>query len=230
MNKETRCINAIAPVRICDIGGWTDTWFAKNGAVLNLAVYPQVEVQIKTSKAENGKGMITINAENFGDSYIYSNSKSEDTEYYKHPLIEAAISSMVTTSDINVNYDISIYSSMPPGASTGTSAAVSVALIAAFDKLFCKLMTPYEIARHAHKIETDYLHLQCGVQDQFASACGGINFIQINNFPNAIIQPLQIATEMELELQNRLAVIYIGKPHQSSQIHEMVIKLLENNS
>ncbi|GAH00322.1 unnamed protein product, partial [marine sediment metagenome] len=27
-----------APVRICDIGGWTDTWFCPNGAVFNICV------------------------------------------------------------------------------------------------------------------------------------------------------------------------------------------------
>jgi len=26
--KRLRIVNAIAPIRICDLGGWTDTWFA----------------------------------------------------------------------------------------------------------------------------------------------------------------------------------------------------------
>ena len=40
---------AVAPIRICDIGGWTDTWFAGHGAIFNIAVYPYVEVQIRTT-------------------------------------------------------------------------------------------------------------------------------------------------------------------------------------
>ena len=40
-------INSVAPIRICDNGGWTDTWFAKYGKIFNIGVYPYVEVQIE---------------------------------------------------------------------------------------------------------------------------------------------------------------------------------------
>jgi len=33
-------VSAVAPIRICDIGGWTDTWFARRGTIFNIAVYP----------------------------------------------------------------------------------------------------------------------------------------------------------------------------------------------
>ena len=31
-------VKAVAPNRILDFGGWTDTWFARTGCVLNFAV------------------------------------------------------------------------------------------------------------------------------------------------------------------------------------------------
>ena len=34
-------ITASAPVRVCDNGGWTDTWFGGPGRVLNIAVSPE---------------------------------------------------------------------------------------------------------------------------------------------------------------------------------------------
>ncbi len=40
-------INSVAPIRICDNGGWTDTWFAGHGKIFNIGVYPYAEVQIK---------------------------------------------------------------------------------------------------------------------------------------------------------------------------------------
>jgi len=230
-DNNSRCVNAIAPIRICDIGGWTDTWFAKNGAVLNFAVYPQVEVQVNSKKSCNN-GSITINAENYGDKYVYKSVSSipnNEVDYFKHPLIEAAIDAMNIASGPDTDYDISIYSSAPPGASTGTSAAVSVALIGALDKLTSNRMTAHEIAMKAHSIETDYLHLQCGVQDQLSSAYGGINFIEMRGFPNAVVSPVKIPEQMWLELQNRIAVLYVGTPHKSSEIHQMVIESLENN-
>ena len=39
-----RVISSVAPIRIADLGGWTDTWFAKHGRVLNIVVYPYAEV------------------------------------------------------------------------------------------------------------------------------------------------------------------------------------------
>ena len=39
MNKyPLKTVDGAAPIRICDIGGCTDTWFAENGAVSNIAV------------------------------------------------------------------------------------------------------------------------------------------------------------------------------------------------
>ncbi len=42
-----RIVNSVAPIRICDNGGWTDTWFAGRGKIFNIGVYPYVEVQIE---------------------------------------------------------------------------------------------------------------------------------------------------------------------------------------
>ncbi|MBN2308629.1 MAG: GHMP kinase, partial [Candidatus Hydrogenedentes bacterium] len=64
-----RVINAMAPIRVCDLGGWTDTWFAETGAVLNIGVYPYAEVQIYVRHARARDPRITIHVENFGDRY-----------------------------------------------------------------------------------------------------------------------------------------------------------------
>ena len=37
---RNRIINSVAPIRICDNGGWTDTWFAEYGKIFNIGVYP----------------------------------------------------------------------------------------------------------------------------------------------------------------------------------------------
>ena len=44
--RPLRVINSAAPIRICDNGGWTDTWFAGHGAIFNIAVAPCAEVQL----------------------------------------------------------------------------------------------------------------------------------------------------------------------------------------
>jgi D-glycero-alpha-D-manno-heptose-7-phosphate kinase len=45
-DRPLRVINSAAPIRICDNGGWTDSWFAGHGKIFNLSVGPFVEVQV----------------------------------------------------------------------------------------------------------------------------------------------------------------------------------------
>jgi len=234
-------INAVAPIRICDIGGWTDTWFAIRGGVFNVSIYPYVEVQINVVDEENLKEKININVENYGDKYTFSpvrkvkgnlgeihNYRPTNSEFGKHPLIEAALDEIDFPKDKGLN--INIYSDAPPGASTGTSAAVSVALIGALSELSRGRLTAHEVAMLAHRIETDKLHLQCGVQDQLASAYGGINYIQIMDFPNSIVSPVNIPDNIWWEFEQRLCLVYLGKPHKSSEIHKLVIESLGKNA
>ena len=212
-----RKISAVAPIRICDIGGWTDTWFSGSGAIFNIAVYPYVEVQITLSDRKNDP-RFSINLENYRDSYTLD-GKIE--EYKKHPLIEAAIDLMDL--DEGHRLSINIFSDAPPGASTGTSAAVSVALIGALDALRPGRLTANEVAKLAHHVETEKLGLQCGIQDQLCSAYGGINYIQMSRFPDASVSPIQIPNSIWWELESRISLVYIGTPHNSSDIHKMVI-------
>ena len=66
---KTTIINAVAPTRICDVGGWTDTHFARSGAVFNIAVYPYFEIQIRSLHREQTYARVVINVENYGYSY-----------------------------------------------------------------------------------------------------------------------------------------------------------------
>jgi D-glycero-alpha-D-manno-heptose-7-phosphate kinase len=220
-----RIVNAIAPIRVCDVGGWTDTWFARHGAVFNIAVYPYVEVQVRVEDHAEGEERVTIAAENFGHTYAINPDR---VVYDKHPLIEAAIDVMRLPSTMALR--INIFSDAPPGASTGTSAAVSVALIGALDALVGGDLGPHEVAGLAHFIETKKLGLQCGIQDQLASAYGGINFIAMHEFPSSTVTPIRIPNPVWWELEHRLAVIYIGRPHSSSVLHTKVIEGLGDDA
>ena len=215
---RTTVINAVAPTRICDVGGWADTRFAGSGAVFNIAIYPYVEVQVHTVPPEQAEARLTVVAENFGDAYALDPGH---IVYDKHPLIEAAIKTMDLPQDTALR--INIFSNAPPGAAMGTSAAVSVALIGALDAVVKGRLTPHEIADLAHAIETRELGLECGVQDQLASVYGGINLIEVEAFPRARVSNIAIKDSSWWELEQRLLLAYVGKPHHSSEIHKMVI-------
>lgn len=218
-----RVINSVAPIRICDNGGWTDTWFAGYGKVFNIGVYPYVEVQIEVYPRHAQKDRIVLYAENYGERYVV---RPEVPGWDRHPLLEAAIEYMRIPEDVALQ--ISIYSEAPAGCSTGTSAAVSVALLGALDVLTPGRLTPHEVADAAHKVETELLKQQSGIQDQLCSAYGGINFIDMVDYPHASVSHIYVPNSIWWELERRLVLVFVGKSHSSSQVHEKVIRELED--
>jgi D-glycero-alpha-D-manno-heptose-7-phosphate kinase len=134
--KSLRIINSVAPIRICDSGGRTDT-----------------------------------------------------------RLLEVAIEKMGIPEDFS--FEVNIFSEAPAGASTGTSAEVTVALIGGLDSLTTGRLTPHETAYMAHSIETDMLKQQCGIQDQLCSAYGGINHIEMFKQPHAAVSPIFVPNSIQ---------------------------------
>lgn len=220
--QPLRVINSVAPIRICDNGGWTDTWFSGHGEIFNIGVYPYVEVQIAVYPLDKRPHQITLYAENYGDRYPIL---PHHHEWDRHPLLEAAIDMMGVPDDIALH--ITVFSEVPAGCSTGTSASLTVALIGALDRLTPGRMTPHEVAYAAHRVETDRLGLQSGIQDQLCAAFGGVNFIEMFEYPHASVSQIQVSNAIWWELERRLLLIFLGKAHESSAVHEQVIHRFE---
>lgn len=220
--NATRIINALAPLRVCDNGGWTDTWFAEHGEIFNIAVHPCVEVQIEVRPRGSGDEHIVVFAENYNERFAVEPGAG----WHHHPLIEASIERMGVPDDLSIA--ITIFSQVPAGASTGTSAAVSVALLGALSELTGAGLSARQIAYEAHAVETDMLRRQSGIQDQLCAALGGINVIRMDRYPHATVESLSLPDATWWELNRRLVLIFLGRTHDSSAIHRMVIRDLEN--
>ncbi len=223
--KPLRIINSAAPIRICDNGGWTDTWFAGHGRIFNIGVYPIVEVQMEVFRRDEVEQRIVINAENFGERYALGSGSGEG-ERDRHPLLEATIDRMEIPEEYA--FEVTIFSEAPSGAGTGTSAAVTVALVGALDCLTAGRLSLHEVAYTAHAVETEMLGLQSGIQDQLCSTFGGVNYIEMQRYPHATVSRIQVPDFIWWELERRLALVYLGRSHYSSRIHEQVIRGLED--
>lgn len=221
--SPTLYINASAPLRICDIGGWTDTWFAGHGQVFNIAVMPCAEVQIAVYPKSGLPYPIILNVLDFDDRYPYT----PGAPWERHPLLEATISLLPPPTGCSI--EISLHCAAPSGASIGTSAAVCVAMLGALAALVHQPMSVHQIAYAAHRVETELLGQQSGIQDQLCSAYGGVNTIEVFDYPQASVRQVPVADQLSWELERRLALIYLGKSHQSSQVHQMVIANLERS-
>ena len=212
---QRRQIIATAPIRICDVGGWTDTWFAGHGAVCSLAVNPGVTVRIQLSARRSERQVIILDVQNYGETLRYPD------ETVRHPLLHAALA--CNPLPMHYDADICIHSEIPPGCSAGTSAAVSVALIGALRAAHGINESPERLAQAAHALETEELRQQSGIQDQIAAAYGGCVHITMPHYPTSSVRSVELRRETADALQNQLLLYYIGTPHLSTHIHQQVI-------
>src|SRR5260370_3811217 len=160
-------IKAAVAVRICDNGGWTDTWFGGPGRVLNIAVTPGVEVSIRSIPGPDG---VVLDVETFGDRYRIVPGASRVA---RHPLVEAAVDAFPPPEDLGV--EVTVRSVVPAGCGAGTSAAVAVALLGGLAAVRAEHLSIRGVAYAAHRLEVEVLGGASGIQDQLSAAFGGIN-------------------------------------------------------
>jgi D-glycero-alpha-D-manno-heptose-7-phosphate kinase len=211
-------ITVTAPVRIADVGGWTDTWFAATGAVCNIAVGPAVKVLIDTVEATERSGTAEAPMLRLPDFGVVRQLNPEGLSAVAgaHPVLGEILRRHL---DASVSA-ITIQSSVPPGSSLGTSGAVGVALIAGLFAVGQRNVDAHRIAVAAHEAETA-AGLESGVQDHAASAHGGACLIDVN-YPTFSVRTLKLHSSTEAALSARLRTVFLGN-HVSSAIHRMVI-------
>jgi D-glycero-alpha-D-manno-heptose-7-phosphate kinase len=201
-----------APTRICDIGGWTDTWFYPKGAVFNFSVDLYNYVRI----AKKETNTINITSEN-----LDINTEIRDLNYIEYngtlDLLKAAIKRL----RVKTGLEIYVRADAPPACGVGTSASISVALIAALARFLKKSFNNTKIAELAHKLEIEELKLESGVQDQYAAAFGGINFIEVN-YPKVNLLSIKVNREKICELENQMILVYFSS-RSSDLMHKVVI-------
>jgi len=230
--KDKIRVRLSVPIRVADIGGWIDTWFAGFGSVLNLSVWCRefgtkkdfqgVEIEAVFSKSKSKKGKLTLHTPD-----IPNNNKQyfveDQRDWDKTDLLQAAISMMGIPKKINS--EITIKSAVPPGASTGTSASVSVGIVALLEYATRGDIDAKWLARATHEVETKHMGIECGVQDQVAAAFAtGLQYTDIYHYPLTRVSEVKLSEKTREKLENSLLTIVYGKPHSSGEIHKMVIE------
>jgi D-glycero-alpha-D-manno-heptose-7-phosphate kinase len=101
-----------------------------------------------------------------------------------------------------------------------------VALIGALDLVTGRVRTPLEVAALAHRVETERLGRESGTQDQVCAAFGGINYVEIPSYPEMRVTQLTLPDAILDELERRLVLVSLGRPHVSTSVHQRVIARL----
>lgn len=209
----------VAPLRISFVGGGTDiSYFYKKygGAVISCAINKYVYVHIKRHD------------ESFGEKYRISYSKVE------HPKSISEIKNNIVRESLRfLNFNepvhISILSDLPAGTGLGSSSSFTVALLLGLHALRGEIPSKAQLANEACQIEIDILGQPIGKQDQFASAFGGLNFIEFFKTGKVVVSPINISQKYKKELFRNSALLWTGKRRDARDILESQYKLKLNN-
>jgi D-glycero-alpha-D-manno-heptose-7-phosphate kinase len=121
--------------------------------------------------------------------------------------------------DMNVSgVEISSTADVPSGTGLGSSSAFTVGLIHTIHCYQSKYLSNEEIAAEACRVEIEKLGNPIGKQDQYAAACGGLNFIEFNRDDTVTVSPIIMNKETKEALQDNLVMFYTGITHDANII------------
>ena len=223
-------ITTRAPVRVDFAGGWTDVaLFTEDtkGLVANAAIniYSYATIVTQTPRNESVSGelkrvldkSVRIYSADF-DSYVEADDIKQLEYDGNIDLVKAAINRMAIEEG---GFNLITQSNAPPGSGLGTSAAMGVALVGALGRFKGVTLLPYEYAEFASDIEKHELGILGGKQDHYASAVGGVNFMEFMG-ESVKTSPLHLAPDVLYELEKNLVLCYTGQSRLSGNIHQNV--------
>jgi D-glycero-alpha-D-manno-heptose-7-phosphate kinase len=113
--------------------------------------------------------------------------------------------------------DLFLHTAAPPGSGLGASSALMVTLIGLLRDYHKLSLSDYDVAQLAWDIERVDLGLSGGLQDQYAAAFGGFNFMEFVG-GDVIVNPLRISDNTVYELESNLLLCFTGATRAGDQI------------
>lgn len=134
-----------------------------------------------------------------------------------HDIDHSIFRCVLTDMDIQ-GVEISSTADVPSGTGLGSSSSFTVGLL---HTLYCykgKYVSKTKLAEEACNVEINKLGNPIGKQDQYAAACGGLNFISFHQDDTVSVEPLITRGETLQQLQDNLMMFYTGITHDANAI------------
>lgn len=131
----------------------------------------------------------------------------------KHSILKQVLGDM----DVN-GVEISSTADVPSGTGLGSSSSFTVGLLHTLHCYQGKYVSKEDIAEEACNVEIEKLGNPIGKQDQYAAACGGLNFIEFNRDDTVRISPIIMDVDTKDALQDNLMMFYTGITHDANAI------------
>ena len=193
------------PFRISFAGGGSDlaAYYEKyGGAVVSTTIDKYVYLSMHPYFFENG--------------YLLKYSRTEHAEEVdkiEHPIIRAVFKKYgIKGVDFNSSSDI------PSGTGLASSSAFTCGIIQLCNAYTERYITKEAIAAEACYTEIDLLGEPIGKQDQYACACGGLNFIEFEPSGEVTVERLFLPYDGYKRLAGNLMLFYTGRSRSAASI------------
>lgn len=193
------------PFRISFVGGGSDMpafYKRETGAVLStsidkymyIAIHPffdKNKIQLKYSKTELVDSISDI----------------------KHPIFREVLN----MHDLK-GVDLNSIADIPSGTGLGSSSSFTVGLLNAVRTYLGKATSGEKLGQLACDVEINKVGSPIGKQDQYAAACGGLNFITFYGDETVNVEKIIMNPQKKRELDENLLMVFVGGEHSANAI------------
>lgn len=187
INSETRVVRifrqrfgrepahiALAPGRVNILGEHVDY---NDGFVLPAAIDLASYIAFAPAAATNGRSTLVAadfaEEASFTNQSLFTKTNADGGALIAWAHYPAGVAWALTTAGRSVpDMDAVFASEVPPGAGLSSSASIEMAFAIAWSTLGNWTLPPMERALLCQRAENEYVGVNCGLMDQFASACG----------------------------------------------------------
>jgi D-glycero-alpha-D-manno-heptose-7-phosphate kinase len=203
-------IIARTPVRVSFLGGGTDYpehFLVHGGQTLSAAIDHYSYVTVKR--------LVTLFDYSLRVSYsrMETASRVEDIE---HPAVRECLRFLGFHGGLEIHY----VGDLPARSGLGSSSSFTVCLLHALHALRGEAVTPYQLADEATYVERELIKERVGVQDQYASAFGGMLHLRYGADGNVDVCPIILPTRRQQELTAHLMLFYTRMQRTAHEVLE----------
>jgi D-glycero-alpha-D-manno-heptose-7-phosphate kinase len=208
------------PYRISFFGGGTDypVWFREHGgAVLTTSInrYCYISCRFYPPFFDHRHRIVWSKIE-----------LVQDTADIQHPAVREAIRYLKINEGLEIHHD----GDLPARTGLGSSSAFAVGILHALHALKGELVSKHKLATEAIYLEQELLKENVGVQDQIATAHGGLNLVEIERTGAFQVRQVPLSALRQQALEEHMLLIYTGVPRSASQVAAEQIKAIPNKS
>lgn len=203
------------PFRVSFAGGGSD-----------LPAFYRREVGAVLSTAINKYMYIAIHPYFYKGKSLIKYSKTEivsSIDEIQHPLIK-----QVLLDNNLMGVDLNSIADIPSGTGLGSSSSFTVGLINAVRAYLGKATSGEKLGKLACEVEINKVGSPIGKQDQYAAACGGLNFITFYGDESVNVEKIIMNPQKKKELESNLYMFFVGGEHSANDILKVQSKAMSS--